>query len=81
MPTVDDAIRRMTYNIKNAPAFGVAAIKFVHGYGATGKGGVIRTESRKYLDRQKALGQIRDYIAYYDGIRPRFPKLSGQGFR
>jgi len=62
MPTVDDAIRRITYNIKNAGALGVSAIKFVHGYGSTGKGGGIRTESRKYLERQKTRGQIKDYI-------------------
>ena len=62
MPTVNDAIRRITYNIKNAGAFGVSAIKFVHGYGSTGKGGAIRTEMRKYLDRQKASRQIKDYI-------------------
>ena len=62
MPTVDDAIRRITYNIKNAGALGVSAIKFVHGYGSTGKGGGIRTESRKYLERQKPRGQIKDYI-------------------
>jgi len=62
MPTVDDAIRRITYNIKNAGAFGVSAIKFVHGYGSSGKGGAIRTEARKYLDRQIARVQIKGYI-------------------
>ena len=62
MPTVDDAIRRVTYNIKNAGAFGVTAIKFVHGYGSSGKGGAIRAEMRKYLDRQKMRRQIKDYI-------------------
>ena len=62
MPTVDDAIRRITYNIKNAPALGVTAIKFIHGYGASGKGGAIREEARKYLDRQIARSQIKFYI-------------------
>ena len=62
LPTVDDAIRRVTYNLKNAGAFGVSAIKFIHGYGSSGKGGGIRTEMRKYLERQKARGQIKDYI-------------------
>jgi len=66
MPTVDDAIRRITYNIKNAGVFGVTAIKFVHGYGSTGKGGAIRTESRKYLDRLKTRGQIKGYITGED---------------
>ena len=62
MPIVDDAIRRITYNIKNAGALGVSAIKLIHGYGSTGKGGAIRTETHKYLERQKQRGQIKDYI-------------------
>ena len=62
LPTVDDAIRRVTYNIKNAGTFGVTAIKFIHGYGSTGKGGSIRTETRKYLERQKQQRQIKDFI-------------------
>ena len=62
MPTVDDAIRRITYNIKNAGPFGVSVIKFIHGYGSTGKGGSIRTETHKYLERQKRQGYIKDYI-------------------
>jgi len=60
--TVDDAIRRITYNIKNARPMGVSAIKFIHGYGSTGKGGAIRTEARRYLERQKARGEIKYYI-------------------
>jgi len=66
MPTVDEAIRKITYNIKTAGATGVSAIKFIHGYGSTGKGGAIRTEARKYLDRQKARGQIKDFITGED---------------
>jgi len=62
MPTVDGAIHRITYNIKTAGAFGVSAIKFVHGYGSTGKGGSIRAEARKYLERQKQQGFIKYYI-------------------
>ena len=61
-PTVDDAIRRITYNINNAGVFGVSAIKFIHGYGSTGKGGAIRTETRKYLERQKSNRSIKYYI-------------------
>ena len=62
MPTSDDAVRRITFNIKTAAAFGVSAIKIIHGYGSSGKGGAIRTEARKYLDRQKLRNQIKDYI-------------------
>jgi len=66
LPTVDDAIRRVTYNIKNAGAFGVSALKIIHGYGSTGKGGAIRTETRKYLDRQIIRRQIKYYITGED---------------
>ena len=62
MPTADDAIRRITYNIKTAGASGVTVIKLIHGYGSTGKGGAIRAKSRKYLESQKKRGQIKDYI-------------------
>ena len=62
MPTVDVAIKRITYNIKNAAPFGVSVIKIIHGYGSSGKGGAIRVEARKYLDRLKARGEIKDYV-------------------
>ncbi|MCL2152183.1 MAG: Smr/MutS family protein [Oscillospiraceae bacterium] len=62
MPTVDDAIRRVTYHVKNAGVLGISAIKIIHGYGSTGKGGAIRTETRKYLDRIKKGGQIKGFI-------------------
>ena len=62
LPTVDNAIRRITYNIKTASALGVSAIKIIHGYGSSGKGGAIRTEARKYLDRQMSRSSIKYYI-------------------
>ena len=62
LPTVSDAIRRITFNIRNAGKLGISAIKFVHGYGSSGKGGSIRTEARKYLESQKQHKQIRNYI-------------------
>jgi len=62
MPTVDDAIKRITYNIKTASALGVSAIKIIHGYGSSGKGGAIRTEARKYLDRLISRGSIKYYV-------------------
>lgn len=62
MPTVDTAIRRVTYQIRNAKSFGAAAVKLIHGYGSTGRGGRIRTEVRRYLDGQKQRGLIRDYL-------------------
>ena len=61
MPTVGDAIKRITYHIKNAGP-NVAAVKIVHGYGSSGVGGAIKTEARRYLEGQKKRGFIKDYI-------------------
>ena len=62
LPTASDAIKRVTYNIRNGKAWGCGAIKIIHGYGSTGKGGRIRTETRRYLEDQKRKGLIRDFI-------------------
>ena len=66
MPTSDVAIKRITYNIRNGIQLGAAAVKFIHGYGSSGKGGKIRTEARRYLTEQKRKGLIRDFICGED---------------
>jgi hypothetical protein len=66
MPTADLAVRRVTYNLRNAKQLGAAAIKFIHGYGSTGQGGRIRVETRRYLADQKRRGLIRDFITGED---------------
>ena len=62
MPTANEAIKRVTWNIRNGAALGCTAIKFIHGYGSTGKGGKIRVEVRAYLERMKRQKRITDYI-------------------
>lgn len=62
MPTADQAIKRITYHIRNGKSWGASALKIIHGYGSSGKGGKIRTEARRYLERQKQQGQIRGCI-------------------
>ncbi|MCL2200327.1 MAG: hypothetical protein FWB75_00040 [Oscillospiraceae bacterium] len=62
MPIVNDAIKRVTYNIKNAGPMGVTVIKLIHGYGSSGQGGGIRTETRKYLERLKSKREIKGFI-------------------
>jgi hypothetical protein len=63
MPSAADAVKRVTFHIRNGRSMGAAAVKLIHGYGSSGKGGKIRTEVRAYLSRQKAQRQIRDYIS------------------
>ena len=62
LPTVDTAIRRVTFQLNNCRTLGAGAVKLIHGYGSTGRGGRIRTEVRRYLAGQKQRGVIRDVI-------------------
>lgn len=47
MPTVADAEKRLEAAVKAGRKLGAGAVKIVHGYGSTGKGGKIRTAVRK----------------------------------
>lgn len=62
MPTSDLAVKRTTFAIQNGKSMGAGAIKIIHGYGSSGKGGRIRVEVRAYLERQKSKNIIRDFI-------------------
>ena len=62
MPTSSDAVKRVTFNLYNAKKLGYTALKIIHGYGSSGKGGKIRTETRRYLHQQKDKRFIHDFI-------------------
>ena len=62
MPTASDAVKRVTYNLRNGKTLGFTVIKLVHGYGSSGRGGKIRSEVRRYLAAQKRDALIRDFI-------------------
>ena len=63
MPTSDQAIKRLTYEIANSKSMGFDVLKIIHGYGSTGTGGKIRVEARRYLDRQVQQKKIKRYVA------------------
>ena len=71
-PVVEVALHRMKEVIEDAVRNKVNILTLIHGYGSSGKGGVIRVECRKMLDFLKNKGIIRDYIAGED-----FNKRSG----
>ena len=52
-PLVDQAIKRLTFELSHSRALGCTVLKIIHGYGSSGTGGRIRTESRKYLSRSR----------------------------
>ena len=62
MPYVDQAIKRLTFEIHQSKRMRCAALKIIHGYGSHGTGGKIRTESRRYLEGLRYRGEIKDFI-------------------
>ena len=62
MPTADQALRRADMALATGRMSGVAAVKLIHGYGSTGRGGVIRTRVRRYLGELQARSKIRGFI-------------------
>jgi len=62
LPTVDEARRRLIDELRQAKQSGVLAIKVIHGYGSTGKGGALRPALRKSLLLRKKEGLVSRVI-------------------
>lgn len=84
-PVAEVAVRRMISNIEQAKSTGVTAITFIHGYGSSGKGGVIKEECQKMLDYLRSNKRITDFIFGEDfhkhsgkckQLLQRFPKMT-----
>jgi hypothetical protein len=71
-PAVDVALHKMNEVVLDSKRNNVNVLTLIHGYGSSGKGGVIRLECRKMLDFMKNKGIISDYIVGED-----FNKRSG----
>ena len=61
-PSAETALRRLTLEIGTAKREGIRLLTLIHGYGSSGKGGVIREECRKSLDYMRLRKEICDYI-------------------
>lgn len=61
-PSAAQAIVKMNQAVASARASGVKALKLIHGYGSSGKGGVIRKEVLRELEGKKRAGIIREFI-------------------
>jgi len=62
MPTVDEAMPLLTDRLRRLKQSGVKAVKIIHGYGSTGKGGRLRKATLKLLEESKASGLIKDFV-------------------
>jgi hypothetical protein len=62
MPLVEEAVDRMNMGIQELRVSGVKAVKLIHGYGSTGRGGKIRVGVRDELAAMKRKRLIKDFI-------------------
>ncbi len=84
MPLVREAMSRMEGHLRRARSDGVAVVKFVHGYGSTGKGGEIRIAVQKGLMKRLHQNELQAVIFGEDwrisnettwALLKRFPEL------
>ena len=61
-PPVDVAITHVLDEINKMQFSGQKLLKIIHGYGSSGKGGIIKKELKKELQNLKIHRKIRDYI-------------------
>ncbi|MFT5700620.1 MAG: hypothetical protein ACI8ZB_003495 [Desulforhopalus sp.] len=83
-PSLEVALNQMAEVIADGQRNNVNVLTLIHGYGSSGRGGVIRTECRKTLDFMKRKGRIYNYICGEDfnkrsapvkSILRRYPEL------
>ena len=73
-PTVEAALNRLENELHLAQAQGLRVLTLVHGYGSTGRGGVIRQEARARLELLRMRGEIERVLFGED-----FEGHSGRG--
>ena len=75
MPTSEQAIIRMDQAIRAAKAKRCKILKLIHGYGSSGRGGIIRHEVQSALAKHQRAGRIRAFVPgenfspFYDEAR------------
>ena len=62
LPTIEEARQLLLAEIKQAKQAGVKALKIIHGYGSTGKGGALRGALRTSLLRRRKEGLVTRLI-------------------
>lgn len=88
LPTVAEALRRLETELESSRRLGYRVVTLIHGYGSSGRGGVIREEVRRQLQYYRHKGRINDVIAgenFYSRtgagrqLLRRFPALATHG--
>ncbi|MDR0993997.1 MAG: Smr/MutS family protein [Verrucomicrobiota bacterium] len=74
LPTVDEALQRLSIQLSRARTDGVRLVRVIHGWGsASGGGGKIRTAARSWIRQQAQTGSIRFYL-FGDHYTPSSPE-------
>ena len=73
MPTVSEAEKRLEAAMAAGRKLGAGAVKIIHGYGSTGKGGKIRTAVRKKaFELGKTVIYGEDFSIFSESTRQAF---------
>lgn len=62
LPSLDEARRLVTAELRLAKRNGARVLKVIHGYGSSGKGGMLRVGLRKSFGLRKKEGVIKDFV-------------------
>lgn len=62
MPSVPQALARLTTDLRTARSDGIKVLKLIHGYGSTGIGGDLRIVIQSALRQMAERGEIRACI-------------------
>ena len=62
MPVLDEAVSRLNVGLQEMKSRRVRIVRLIHGYGSTGRGGILRVGIREELNRLKKRRGIREYI-------------------
>lgn len=62
MPSVESARIKLDQALRNAKARRITAVKIIHGYGSTGKGGAIKSDVQLFLTGKLRSGYIRGFV-------------------
>jgi DNA-nicking Smr family endonuclease len=63
MPTSNEALLLLDYELQKAQQQGATLLKIIHGYGSSGVGGVLRDVIQAALARKQSESKIRAFIA------------------
>ncbi|ABP34093.1 Smr/MutS family protein [Polynucleobacter asymbioticus] len=60
-PTVEEALDRLTENIRHFQELGIKAIVLIHGYGSSGEGGRIKWAIHDALEHNRFADRVEEY--------------------